>query len=205
MNSGLALQDIVNEAGSRLGFQVEPGRYRGSPKQIAFDGLWQMPNGHAIVAEVKTTDAYRIDLDKIATYRRALVTEGRIKQDSSSILIIVGRAETGDLEAQIRGSRHAWEVRLMSVDALMRLVELKEEVEDPNIINRIHQLLIPREFTRLDEIADILFSTAEEIKQPEPKVGDEENEKEPGPRSRRSVHSTSSAWSAFNNILIRLF
>lgn len=28
-NSGLALQDVINEVGKRLGFQVEQGRYRG--------------------------------------------------------------------------------------------------------------------------------------------------------------------------------
>ena len=43
----------------------------------------------------------------------------------------------------------------------------KEEVEDPLIVQRIHSILIPREFTRLDAIADVLFSAAEDIKQDE--------------------------------------
>jgi hypothetical protein len=81
------------------------------------------------------------------------------------MLLVVGRQDTGDLEAQIRGSRYAWDIRIISVDALLRLMSIKEEVEDPQIIQRIHNILIPREFTRLDEIADILFSAAEEIKQ----------------------------------------
>ena len=38
--SGFALQDIINEVGGRLGFQVSHGRYRGSPGQIGHDGLW---------------------------------------------------------------------------------------------------------------------------------------------------------------------
>ena len=49
-------------------------------------------------------------------------------------------------------------------------------------MHRIHQILKPREFTRLDEIADILFSTAEEIKQEELKeeaAKDESKTKEP--------------------------
>jgi hypothetical protein len=52
---------------------------------------------------------------------------------------------------------------------------LKESVEDPVIARRIHDILIPREFTRLDEIVDILFSTAEDIKQEEeiPEEGEE--------------------------------
>jgi hypothetical protein len=47
----------------------------------------------------------------------------------------------------------------------MRLMTIKEEVEDPQIAQRIHSILIPREFTKLDEIANILFSTTEDIKQ----------------------------------------
>ena len=81
------------------------------------------------------------------------------------MLLVVGRQDTGDLEAQIRGSRHAWDIRIISVDALLRLMSTKEDVEDPQIIQRIHSILIPREFTRLDEIADILFSATEDLKQ----------------------------------------
>ncbi len=45
----------------------------------------------------------------------------------SSILIVVGRQDTGDLEAQVRGSRHAWEIRLISVDALLQLMNRQGE------------------------------------------------------------------------------
>jgi hypothetical protein len=99
--------------------------------------------------EVKTTDAYRIDLDTIANYRRALVRQGTLQEDTSSILIIVGRQDTGDLEAQIRGSRHAWDVRLISTDALRRLVSIKEEIEDPQTVRQISDLLIPWSIRRL--------------------------------------------------------
>ena len=33
-SSGLALQDVVNESGTRLGFEVRPGRYRGVPAKL---------------------------------------------------------------------------------------------------------------------------------------------------------------------------
>lgn len=164
-DSGLALQDVVNEVGVRLGATVTPGRYRGVAQQPGHDGLWVFPSGHSIVVEVKTTDAYRIDLNKIAAYRKALVGSAAVQEQASSILLIVGRQDTGDLEAQIRGSRYAWEIRIISVDALLRLMSTKEELEDPSIIQRIHSILIPREFTRLDEIAEVLFSTTEDVKQ----------------------------------------
>ena len=168
-DSGLVLQDIVNQMGRRLGFTVTDGRYRGSSNQVGFDGIWGFPDGHAVIVEVKTTDAYQISLDTLAKYRRQLATEGKIAEDKSSILIVIGRQDrdTSSLEAQIRGSRHAWSIRLISVDALVRLVSLKEDVEDPKIIDRISAILIPREFTKLDEIIDLVFFTAEDVKQEE--------------------------------------
>ena len=125
-DSGLALQDAVNEVGARLGAEVTPGLYHGNRRQVGHDGVWAFPSGHAIVVEVKTTDAYRIDLDTIARYRKSLVESGDIQETASSMLLVVGRQDTGDLEAQIRGSRHAWDIRIISVDALLRLLTIKE-------------------------------------------------------------------------------
>src|SRR4051812_44431130 len=42
-DSGLLLQDVINEIGSRLGFQVERGPYRGSKNKTGFDGVWKAP------------------------------------------------------------------------------------------------------------------------------------------------------------------
>lgn len=165
-DSGLALQDVVNQVGARLGFDVVYGRYRGvrNTEKFGHDGLWRSPTGSTIVVEVKTSDTYSIDLEKVVGYRRNLINKGEIREVGSSILVVVGRNSTGDLEAQIRGSRHAWDIRLISVDALIKLVSVKEDLEDPKILHRIHQILVPREFTRLDDIVEILFSTAEDLK-----------------------------------------
>jgi hypothetical protein len=168
--SGFALQDIINEAGVRLGAAVTHGRYRGTPKHTGQDGLWRFSNSRAIVIEVKTTDAYSINLNTIASYRKSLIDKGEITEDTSSVLLVVGRQETENLEAQIRGSRFAWNIRVISVDALLRLMFIKEEVEDPALHRRIHAILVPYEFTRLDGIADLLFSAAKEIKQDDTEV-----------------------------------
>lgn len=162
-DSGLALQDIVNEVAARLGFKVEAGRYRGNKNDIGHDGIWRTPNGHSIVTEVKTTDAYRLPIETVAGYRRRLIKLGRIVEEKSSILIVVGREDTGELEAQIRGSRHAWEVRLISIDALLRLMRIRQDLESPSAETRIREVLIPREYTRVDEIIDLVFSAAEDI------------------------------------------
>ena len=164
-SGGLALQDVVNQVGRRLGSQVEDGRYRGSSGQSGHDGLWKSSLGGEIIVEVKTTDAYRVALDAIAEYRKKLIQETRVVEAKSSILIVVGRQDTGDLEAQIRGSRHAWDIRLISVDSLIRLMLLKETVEDPQILKKIAGVLVPQEFTRVDGIIDLVFSAAEEVRQ----------------------------------------
>lgn len=166
-SSGLALQDIINQVGSRLGFKVDEGRYRGIPGEVGFDGLWHAPDENCIVVEVKTTDAYRIDLDIVAAYRRKLIAGGKLAEGKSSILIIVGRNDTGDLEAQVRGSRHAWDIRMISIDFLLRLMRLKEELGDPKIISKIRRVLMPQEFTKVDGIIDLVFSAAEEVKKDE--------------------------------------
>lgn len=162
-DSGLALQDIVNEVANRIGFNVEAGRYRGTKKEIGHDGIWTGPDGYSIVAEVKTTDAYRFPIETVASYRHRLVKAGRISEDMSSILVIVGREDTGELEAQIRGSRYAWDVRLISIGSLIRLMQIRQELDTPVAEEQIRALLVPREYTRVDGIIDLVFSTTEDI------------------------------------------
>lgn len=53
----------------------------------------------------------------------------------------------------------------MSVDALIRLMLLKETVEDPQMLKKIAGVLVPQEFTRVDGIIDLVFSAAEEVRQ----------------------------------------
>jgi hypothetical protein len=181
---GFVLQDLVNEIGRRLGFEVEHGRYRGSTSQVGNDGLWRFESRYVLI-EVKTTDAYRINIGTIAGYRRELVESGKISADTSSILIVVGRQDTGDFEAQIRGSPYAWSVRLISVDALLRLLSIKESVDDPTIFAKTVDILRPQEFTRVDGIVELVFRTAEDIQDTpsDTTEDDEENDKHPTPSS----------------------
>ncbi len=181
-DSGLALQDLVNQVGRRLDFEVIDGLYRGKPGIPGQDGIWKMPSGETIVVEVKTTAAYQIKLDSIWNYRKTLIKDSSLSEENSSILIVVGRQDTKDLEAQVRGSKYAWDMRLISVDSLLRLLKLKEEVDDPQIIKKIRDILLPQEFTKLDGIIDIVFSAAEDVKDVliEDEEGEEgENERKP--------------------------
>jgi hypothetical protein len=160
--SGLVLQDTVNELGRRLDFEVENGLYQGRKTAVGFDGLWCSESDPDILIEVKTTDYVTVSLDKIAAYRGKLGAENRIKPNSS-MLIVVGREDTGALEAQVRGSRYAWDMRLISGERLIKLVQIKEKSDDPNTVTQIRQLLRPFEYTKIDRIIDVIFTTAVDV------------------------------------------
>ena len=154
------MQDIVNEIGKRLGYEVQSGWFTNCVvNQAGSDGLW-FDGTNYIVVEVKTTDTYQINLDTISAYTEKIVSSvGDAAPRKYSHLIVVGRQDTGDLEAQVRGSRHAWSTRLISVDALIKLMFTKEEVDDKSLIERIRRILLPFEYTRVDNIVDLVFET----------------------------------------------
>jgi hypothetical protein len=156
--SGLVLQDIVNEFGRRLDFEAENGLYQGKRNAVGFDGIWRAKGEPDLVIEVKTTDYVTVSLEKLAEYREKLLADGRVGKNAS-ILIVVGREDTGALEAQVRGSRYAWDMRLISIERLIKLVQIKDKSDDPSTLNQIRQLLQPFEYTKIDKIIDVIFTT----------------------------------------------
>lgn len=164
-DSGLVLQDVVNEMGRRLEFLVEDGRYRsGGRTEVAFDGVWRVGTDQAIIVEVKTTDSYNVRLDAVADYRKSLIATDRVPSTAST-LFVVGRKDTGALEAQIRGSPHAWDMRVVGVDSLIKLVQIKEKSTANRTTKQIRELLRPFEYTRVDRIVDVVFETASDVEQ----------------------------------------
>ena len=161
LDSGFVLQDLVNEVGRRLGYEVENGRYRGVVKQIGHDGFWSS-SSMRLVVEVKTTDVYRINLSTIASYALSLKVES--KSDTPlGLLIVVGRQDTGDLEAQIRGSKFAWDVRVISVESLIDLAGLLEVAVDQETEEALRSSLLPVEYTRVDYLVDLLSKLAFDV------------------------------------------
>jgi hypothetical protein len=59
-------------------------------------------------------------------------------------------------------------VRLISAEALLKLVILKENAETPLVGAKIRGLLRPMEYTRLDALADVMFDTIAEVDAPPP-------------------------------------
>ncbi len=159
--SGLVLQDVVNEIGRRLDFEVEHGLYLGRKNAIGHDGLWRSDGAVEIVIEVKTATHITVDLDKVAGYRTKLVAEGKIAP-AASVLIVIGREDTGPLEAQIRGSRHAWDMRMIGAESLLKLLRVKERFEDEATVTLVKQLLRPVEYTKIDKIVDVVFAATKD-------------------------------------------
>lgn len=158
---GLVLQDVTNEVGRRLGFEVTHGFYRGHGNE-GYDGLWRLSDDRAILVESKSSTAYSIDLNRIAKYRNQVAPHTGLPAEDISILIVVGAEDTSSFEAQVRGSRFAWDIRLIGVRSLFRLLKLKESLDDPKVGRQIQAILFPQEFTRLDGIIDLVFATAED-------------------------------------------
>lgn len=78
--SGFVLQDVVNELGRRLDYRAVDGFYQGKVKGIGHDGIWYDKDEYSLIVEVKTSDAYRINLDKIAGYREQLIKTGTVER-----------------------------------------------------------------------------------------------------------------------------
>jgi hypothetical protein len=117
---GFVLQDTVNEVGRRLGFDVTHGVYR-SHSNEGYDGLWRIPGGRAILVESKSSTSFSINLTRISEYRKQVAPQLGIRPEDISILIVVGTEDTSEFEAQVRGSRLAWDIRLLGVKSLFRL------------------------------------------------------------------------------------
>jgi hypothetical protein len=152
-----ALQDLINHAGRLLGFAVEFGRYRGVPGQIGFDGLWRSPTGRAVVVEAKTTDVYTVKTATLLEYITDLVSAGRTERSDLAIgLCGDGRfdAATSELEKAITAEGRQGKLRVAGVDALLNLLELKQEYELEH--ETVFQLLLPSP-VRVDTIVNLIF------------------------------------------------
>ncbi len=120
-----ALQDLVNQMGTLMEFEVTPGRYQGTRNEIGFDGLWRSPSGFCIVAETKTTEVYAIKTTTLVGYIDELIAAGKITHwDEALGLYVVGRPdpELNQLANAIVGQKRNHQLRIISANSLLSLV-----------------------------------------------------------------------------------
>lgn len=158
VNSALIMQDIVNELGARLGFEVIRGVYRGSRDIVGYDGLWRY-NGRSLIVEVKKTDVYGVDLEKLINYGRD-VNEARggnkaYTPERTPVLLVLGKERAEGIESQIRGSRYSEEIRILHVRKLAELAQLKARTTAPGVSKLLKRIFFPMNSINLDGLADL--------------------------------------------------
>ena len=160
-----ALQDLINHIGQLLGFEVAFGRYRGVKGEIGFDGLWRSSSGLTVVVEAKTTDVYSIRTSTLLGYINSLVSEGHIPNNSNALgLYVYGRfdAGTNQLENAIIVEGRRERLRVVSVEALLQILQLKQEY---NLAHKtILGLLLPAP-VRVDAVVNLIFDIVAQEKE----------------------------------------
>ena len=154
---GFAFQDIINEMGRRLGYDVEFGLYRGRKHEVGFDGLWKSKDGYYIVMESKTSDDYSISVESVIGYRDRLVIDHKVQKKKCSILIVYGRDDKNALRNTVKGSDEAKNIRLISATALFQLVKLVSESGNTIVSNQVNSLMKPKDYFVLDNLVELVF------------------------------------------------
>ncbi|GEM_PF-6149566 len=144
-NYGYVHQDLVNILGQRLGFTVEFGDYSQGP-----DGVWSYGDVKIIV-ESKTSSAW-LQIKQIHDY----VAE---RQASSGLAVAPEFTEDHLMAARSYG-----DVRLLTTNGLVRLLELKDEGKLTT--EALVKILVPVESVKLDYFIDIIYTIAKPGKPP---------------------------------------
>lgn len=154
---GFAFQDLINEMGHRLGYQIVNGLYRGRKNEVGFDGLWKGKDGQCIIMESKTSDDYSISMEAVIGYRDRLVIDHKVPKKKCSILIVYGRDDKNALRNTVKGSDEAKNIRLISATALFQLVRIYAESKSATVQNQIYNVLQPRDYFVLDNLVELVF------------------------------------------------
>lgn len=135
-DNGFVFQDLINELGRRLDYKVTFGRYKGVKGENGFDGLWESKEEHAFVVESKITDSFAINLNNINQYRQNLIKEGKIMENKSSIILVIGRKDSNTVLELIRGSKYKWNMTVIGVNSLIDLVKEKNDKKSNEDLDR---------------------------------------------------------------------
>jgi hypothetical protein len=161
-----ALQDLVTHAGRFLGFEeVINGRYQGVQGEIGYDALWKSPTGFCVVLEVKTSERYYIKTSTLLHYVDDLISEKKITSWDSALglyVVLKPDPETHQLEKNILGEKNSDRLRIISVDSLLSLAEMKDEYE----LEHEDILSLLRPTPRIDPAVDMMKSLITESPPP---------------------------------------
>lgn len=161
-NLNKELQDILVSLGTKLGFEVEYGRYAGKHGEIGADGIWKRSTGEIIVLEIKAATWPGPDVSQLAGYIEQLTKER--EWDTSLVygLYIVGDQNTTALVAQIKGS-HPKDMRVIKYNDLLRLYQLKLDLDNVggSGSEKVQRILLPFENVDIGDFITLILEIAE--------------------------------------------
>jgi len=165
-NSGspynLALQDLVNNIGERLGFNVDYGLYQGVTGSIGYDGKWISTTGEEdihLVVETKKSTAYQIDPGQVGGYIDELCSNEDVPREQIYGLYVVGDSDPSNVAQTILGSRYQNQVRVISAKQLFSLLEIQEDSGLRH--EQIVDVLLPINTVDVGQLVDLIQDVIE--------------------------------------------
>jgi hypothetical protein len=125
-----ALQDLVNNIGRRLGFEVEYGVYQGRSDTIGYDGHWTSTateDDTHLVVETKKTTAYAIDPGQAGEYMDELTSEEDIDRAQVYGLYVIGDGDVETVAQTVFGSQYRDRMRVITAQRLLDLLAIQED------------------------------------------------------------------------------
>jgi hypothetical protein len=125
-----ALQDLVNNIGRRLGFEVEYGVYQGRSDTIGYDGHWTSAateDDTHLVVETKKTTAYSIDPGQAGEYMDELTNEKDVDRSQVYGLYVIGEGDVETVAQTVFGSQYRDRMRVITAQRLLDLLEIQED------------------------------------------------------------------------------
>lgn len=157
-----ALQDLINNIGRRLGFEVEYGVYQGVSDTIGYDGHWVSTateeDTHLIV-ETKTTTTYSIDPSQAGGYMSELVEQEDIDRDQIYGLYVIGKGDIETVAKTVLGSQYRDRMRVITAQRLINLLEIQE---DSGLLHdQVVDLLLPINTVDVGQLVELVQDVIE--------------------------------------------
>ncbi|MDB2243299.1 hypothetical protein PM076_07395 [Halorubrum ezzemoulense] len=125
-----ALQDLVNNIGRRLGFEVEYGIYQGVSGTIGYDGHWvstATDEETHLVVETKKSTAFSIGPEQAGDYMEELVENEGLDREQVYGLYVVGNGDVETVSQTILGSKYRDRMRVITAQRLLDLLEIQAD------------------------------------------------------------------------------
>lgn len=125
-----ALQDLVNNIGRRLGFEIEYGVYQGLNDTIGYDGRWistATDDDTHLVVETKTNTAYSIDPGQAGGYMAELLDEHEVDRGQVYGLYVIGEGDVETVSQTVLGSQYRDRIRVITAQRLLDMLEIQED------------------------------------------------------------------------------